>query len=221
MGEAIDKYIVFEGFRFCRDEKTGYYRCCHRCHGQRLLHRAVWASHNGEIPHNMSIHHIDGNKSNNDISNLALIGKSEHSSIHMKEIMDKEIDVRRERFIKHAIPAAKAWHSSADGLAFHSANGKKSLGRLSARTVTKVCEVCGEAYGVPPMHASRARFCSKKCKTKHRRMIGVDDGHEAFCAVCGSRFEKNKYSNKKTCSSACKIALFKETLEKNRSNKKD
>ena len=35
-------------------------------------HRLVWIYHNGEIPENLCIDHVDGNKANDDISNLRL-----------------------------------------------------------------------------------------------------------------------------------------------------
>lgn len=43
------------------------------------LHRRIWEQKNGPIPEGFHIHHIDGNKENNDISNLECISKGEHS----------------------------------------------------------------------------------------------------------------------------------------------
>lgn len=37
------------------------------------LHRLIWIYHNGEIPKNMQIDHIDGNPSNNKIENLQVL----------------------------------------------------------------------------------------------------------------------------------------------------
>jgi hypothetical protein len=47
----------------------------------------VWREHHGEIPRDdkgrrLEIHHIDGNKENNDISNLSLVTIEEHYRIH-------------------------------------------------------------------------------------------------------------------------------------------
>lgn len=47
------------------------------------LHRVVWEYHNGEIPDGYHIHHRDGDRSNNDISNLELLEGHEHLSGHM------------------------------------------------------------------------------------------------------------------------------------------
>lgn len=47
-----------------------------------LLHREVWKTHYGRIPKNHVIHHMDGNESNNDISNLEILHKRRHLMIH-------------------------------------------------------------------------------------------------------------------------------------------
>lgn len=48
------------------------------------LHRLVWETLRGPIPKGMQVHHIDGNKVNNDISNLTLLPIGAHQALHMK-----------------------------------------------------------------------------------------------------------------------------------------
>lgn len=43
-----------------------------------LAHRFVWFLHNGEIPNGLDIDHIDGDRSNNKISNLRLATRSQN-----------------------------------------------------------------------------------------------------------------------------------------------
>ena len=46
-------------------------------------HRYVMEQHLGrKLLHNEIVHHIDENKSNNNISNLQIMSKSEHSKLH-------------------------------------------------------------------------------------------------------------------------------------------
>lgn len=60
----------------------GYLRF--RKHDGRLQmeHRIVWEEHYGKIPEGMQIHHIDGDKTNNNISNLQLVTTIEHKRLH-------------------------------------------------------------------------------------------------------------------------------------------
>ena len=59
-----------------RDSK-GYERV--KIDGKTLyLHRLVWEDHFGEIPNDFHIHHIDGDKTNNEVSNLEMISAHEH-----------------------------------------------------------------------------------------------------------------------------------------------
>ncbi len=51
-------------------------------HMQRLAQRIVWEQENGPIPAQHEVHHIDGDKLNNDLSNLQCLSLSEHRRIH-------------------------------------------------------------------------------------------------------------------------------------------
>ena len=46
------------------------------------VHRKIYTEEYGAIPKGYDIHHIDGNHSNNDISNLKAVSKQEHYDIH-------------------------------------------------------------------------------------------------------------------------------------------
>lgn len=69
------------------------------------------------------------------------------------------------------------------------------------RTVT--CEQCGAAYQTRTVGAQR--FCSKKCKAKHRRDSGVDNVDRA-CHICGAPFMCNRYEPTAHCSRSCAAA---------------
>ena len=54
-----------------RTDGNGYLTIC--LFGKNaLLHRVIWTYFNGDIPAGLTIDHIDGNKTNNSISNLRL-----------------------------------------------------------------------------------------------------------------------------------------------------
>lgn len=46
------------------------------------FHRFIWECVNGDIPEGYDIHHIDGDKMNNSISNLELMERHSHNHMH-------------------------------------------------------------------------------------------------------------------------------------------
>lgn len=53
---------------------------------KRINYRKIWEEHHGmKIPEGKEIHHIDGDKTNNDIENLKLVSLEEHLEIHKKQ----------------------------------------------------------------------------------------------------------------------------------------
>jgi len=67
------------------------------------------------------------------------------------------------------------------------------------RTVT--CEQCRIEFQTRAVDPD-VRFCSKKCKAKHRRDSGVDD-IEKICHQCGGSFTRNRYDKVRHCSQSC------------------
>lgn len=67
-----------DGIKFFQ-RKDGYFKA-----RIKYAHRYVWEKNFGEIPKDFHVHHKDGDKSNNKISNLELIDKREHATLHKK-----------------------------------------------------------------------------------------------------------------------------------------
>lgn len=72
---------MYMGRKYAREKSTGYYVCTS---GERKrLHDVIWEYENRmRVPEGYVIHHIDFNKSNNNISNLTLISVFGHNLIH-------------------------------------------------------------------------------------------------------------------------------------------
>ena len=66
--------------------------------------------------------------------------------------------------------------------------------------LTKVCELCGREFKVPPSDAKQ-RFCSKECGDRSRRVVT-----EYTCPTCGKVFTKRGKRNErvKYCSPECR-----------------
>ena len=69
-------------------DKCGYIRV-----NKDYLHRIIWMVANEcDIPEGYDIHHIDGNKLNNNFKNLELIGHSEHNKHKKKKVGKYSLD---------------------------------------------------------------------------------------------------------------------------------
>ena len=182
------KYIEYDGLQFCRDDKTGYYL---NSTIRKRLHRYVWEKEVGTIPKGFHVHHLNGDKSDNRIENLALMNGTGHLRMHMQEADRKE---KARASIKKAVLAAPAWHCSEAGKAWHSEHAKG----IKPVRIEKVCEVCGKIF----MGTKPQRFCTNACKAKYRRDNKLDDT-EHICEVCGKLFRSNRFKVQKYCSREC------------------
>lgn len=77
--------VMWMGRKYRRDKKSGYYICTtlDEKGKRKRLHVAVWEAYWGrEVPRGCVIHHLDWNKSNNNIENLICVWVWEHEAIH-------------------------------------------------------------------------------------------------------------------------------------------
>ena len=182
------KYIEYDGLKFCRDDKTGYYL---NSTIRKRIHRYVWEKEVGAIPSGFHVHHLNGNKADNRLENLALMNGRGHLRMHMQE---QERKAKARESIKKAVLSAPAWHHSEAGKAWHSQHQK---GRKPPR-IEKTCDVCGQPF----MGTKIQRFCSNACKAKYRRDNGLDDV-ERICEQCGKPFMTTRFKDQKYCSREC------------------
>lgn len=187
---------IFNGIQFVADGK-GYYR--ELGNFKNLMHRYVWTWYNGNIPKGYEIHHIDFDRSNNNISNLQLVSRSEHRRIHADLLTDEQREWKRNNLKMNAVPKAAEWHGSQAGHEWHSQQIKmqRELGQFKHKLI---CTYCGKTY-VGEINGQNT-FCSGKCKSAYRRKTGVDNV-EHICPVCGNTFSTNKYKPTVTCSRSC------------------
>ena len=152
------------------------------------VHRAVYSYYFGEIPEDYHIHHIDENKSNNDISNLQLLTSSEHRAIHNSKVKHPD---------KICPTCGKSFHPH------HTINlyCSKECFEKSRTRLNKICPQCGKEFS--PTQAKQI-YCSKNCASKVNGLKGKTPISQRAkkCPVCGKVFAKK---NPKTvcCSRAC------------------
>lgn len=198
------KHAEFNGERFTRDERTGYYLTTNNNKRPgRRLHRAVWEYYNGEIPKGYDVHHIDHDKTNNDIQNLTLLKRGDHVRLHSKEDTDERIEQKLENLRGNARPLAAEWHRTEDGKKWHKAHYEEMKPKLHTK-ITRACEFCGTEYETEAGHNNR--FCSNRCKSAWRRSVGANM-EERTCVVCGNTFSTDRYKHTQTCSPKCASAI--------------
>lgn len=206
------KIAYYNGHRFTRDERTGYYLSSHKIGERRIrLHIYVYQCERGrDIPEGWSIHHIDGNKNHNDINNLACIPQYYHASYHSK----KYVEVHKEEMIQQMNEIrnkASKWHGSEEGREWHKQHYEKMKANLYQMHDFK-CLFCGKEFQSTRVGS---KFCCNAHKTRYRNSLGLDN-ETRKCIVCGKTFSVNKYQSTKTCSKECKKVLLRIAKMKNK-----
>lgn len=187
-------FVLVDGIKFYKTAQ-GYYSSAK----SKRLHIYVWEKANGEVPDGYDIHHIDHNKDNNALENLACVPRSKHHSEHMAE---RDVDEMRRNLDENVRPLASKWHGSDDGIQWHKEHYCRTLGEKWDDKIIRNCDVCGKPYETPVLTRGHSRFCSNNCKSAWRRKQGLDL-EERICVICGKPFMTNKYLKAKTCSKEC------------------
>ena len=186
------KFLEYDGLRFTRDEKTGYYL---NSTNRVRMHVYVWQKEVGNIPEGYEIHHINRDKSDNRIENLRLMKNSEHRKLHASIMTEEHKEKLRMNLAEKARPKASEWHRSEEGRAWHREHYRPDV--LQTR-VEKECLFCGRKFE----NIRQSKFCSNACKSAWRRKEGFDN-EVRVCPICGEVFLASKYSKKIYCSMKC------------------
>lgn len=78
--------VLYTKWGVARSYNGQHYKITSRKEGHKgeNLHRLIWESYYGEIPDGFVIHHKNGIKTDNRISNLEMVEDSKHRSFHFK-----------------------------------------------------------------------------------------------------------------------------------------
>lgn len=190
----------FNGVRFTRTYDTSYFKNMKVTpHG---MHRYVWKFYNGPIPEGYEIHHKDGNKANNDISNLECLERCEHKRLHGRMLTEEDREWRRKNLEVNARPKASEWHGSLEGRKWHSQHAKN----MKKCEVKCICQQCGKEFSTWNINKHTKKFCSGACQQKYLRQTAPKN-ISGVCIICGKKFITDKYHSSITCSKSCGVAL--------------
>lgn len=103
------------------------------------IHRLVWEAFVGEIPKGYIVHHKDGNKQNNSLSNLKLLSCKEHHDIHLAE--HPEMITAMNRYNQRVRPLAICQYSLDGKFIAEYHNGKETSDATGVcqRNILQVC----------------------------------------------------------------------------------
>jgi hypothetical protein len=212
MGQSnIKQSIKWGGRRWWLN--GGYY--CNR-RGQ-LLHRAIYAAAHGPIPEGVEIHHKDGNKTNNDLSNLEALSGTDHRRRHCTGFKRWGFEDRsqaklrqwanREPYLAICAQCGKEFSTTGTRSKYCSGNCRSAHYRETARfSNSAVCEFCGKDFKTSKYQDHR--FCSRSCATSsanNKRAYQRRRGSKV-CPICGATFRKED-PRTQTCSRKCGYIL--------------
>ena len=189
---------VWMGIRFYRypeaprNQDRKYFKA-----GRIYLHVLVWIfAHGCAVPDGCHVHHIDGDtSSNNEPENLEAMDALEHTTMHNQT--DKNTKAARQAHAARIRPLAKDWHSSPEGLAWHSQHGRRQAHPMR----DKICTQCGGAFQDKNARKGNT-FCSPKCRAGWRDHNKL--GWETIkCEQCGTEIKKRKTNKTRFCSRSC------------------
>lgn len=201
------KTQIFQGKEYHLRESQGYFYKFTKG-TTSLLHRIVWISHYGEIKKGYEIHHINGDKNNNEIENLQCLSIRQHKEHHKNNMSDELKEKYRKNLTENVRPKANEWHGSTAGREWHRQQYETMKDKLH-ETAEYTCKWCGKKYITKKI--AKNMFCSANCRNKDRYNRGVDN-IKIICPVCNNEFETNKYKKQITCSRECGSIHRKQTL---------
>lgn len=138
------KFKIYEPYVHSETNAKGdYFRVILRGSRHRrrscYIHRLVWEAFVGEIPKGYIVHHKDGNRQNNSLSNLQLVTTKEHHDIHLAE--HPEMIEGMNRYNKFERPLAICQYSL-DGkfiAEYHSGKDASDATGVCQRNILQVC----------------------------------------------------------------------------------
>ncbi|MBR0289662.1 MAG: HNH endonuclease [Selenomonadaceae bacterium] len=167
------------------------------------IHRDVWSYYHGEIPKEHDIHHVDEDKNNNDVSNLQCLSKSQHRSVHNKNLTPVEYTCQ---FCGKIFTSNK----TDNNVQFCS---KTCYNKWAHRkkTEVRICVICGNSFTISKY--SPTLTCSLSCRSQLILKNASVQPIEKICPACGKKFFTHS-AKRKYCSPVCgKTAKIKSPVE--------
>lgn len=161
----------------------------------RGLHQRIWNYFYGEVPNGYQIHHVDGNKLNNDISNLQIMTISEHQHHH-----NPKGTVNQILTTLVCEWCGKKYQGYFNGKNRFCSQLCRSRYRQTHERIQRTCPQCGKIFDTPK--AQPAQYCSHTCAMDAKRKYSPE---KRTCPVCGKEFVVTLRHTQKFCSRECAV----------------
>lgn len=226
--DVVSESVIFNGKKYNRypnAKQQAHQRYYMRGGGHHLLHRDIWEFHNGPIPPQMQIHHVDHDFSNNDITNLALVSCKQHMEEHKEERMALYNSEAQKEHLTRIREKAAEWHRSPEGREWHRGHAYNSIRKAGsakafskAKLVDKTCTICNNIYQTK--NPLRSMFCSNKCMWAKYREPKKAQLKYFTCLQCGTGYSQKIYmGGKHLCSQKCKNDFWRNKRKEEKSIK--
>ncbi len=189
------------GVTVSRDQHSGGFVLEHRMVMETIMGRALRS--------NEHVHHVDGNKRNNDPSNLLVVTNSQHHALHDVErsaiALSKRIELVCETCgLAYNRPKNRAEESRycSNACRLVGLHQKSKAFHASRRPDPIICQQCGESFQVKAYRVGEAKYCSKACADVAKQL----DNPEKACERCGVMFRKryrSETAKARFCSETC------------------
>jgi hypothetical protein len=155
-----------------------------------MKYRKIWESHYGEIPKDehgrtYEIHHKDGNRKNNDITNLMCLSLKEHYELHLQQG-----DYAAAAFLKQKIGRTMSgWNHSDETKNKISLNNKGMVGKTHSDETKRKMSEARKGIVFSDDHKNKLSEAKKKNPTNYwlgKSRKGMVQNHPTYeCPHCG------------------------------------
>ena len=187
-----DEHQGFEGKIYTKDS-SGYYKF------GKPLHRVVWEYFNGKIPSGYVIHHKDHNRANNNIENLQMMTRKEHSLTHYPDSLPVAAPKKRTFICQFCGKEYEAFDNGKNKFC-----STKCTNEFRKRHLKKTCKYCGKEFWTS---RKSVNYCSKSCGLK-----GIATVYDKVCPICEKKFQTTRKAQKycsKDCAKKSKLMSIK------------
>lgn len=197
--EIVDEtHQKFNGLTFYKDKRRGYY------YENSGIHQAVWRYYRGDIPFDYNIHHVNGDKDDNNIGNLQMHSRSDHAREHGAHL---------EKKIFTCVVCGKPFEATGRVnplTCSPNCRARKNHKPFKDIKETRQCVICGKEFITSKFR--KAETCSPHCTAllaRQSRRSGrckqnnTEIWEARQCVVCGNTFAVRARTETKCCSQVC------------------